>query len=810
MALPPVPPVDDLLDDVTVEEYDDGSVDVVFPDDEEDAIDEDYMEGYYTEGFFENLVDKFSPEELSKIAREVIDSSEADDESRAEWTDTIQKGLNLLGLRIEEDSGLFEGACAAYHPLILENAVKYQSKASSELLPAGGPVKTQIIGKVTDEKELQAARVKDFMNYDITVVMEDFSAEIEKLLFVQAIMGSGFTKTYYNMNMGRKVTEFVSPDQVIVPYNITDLRKCYRFTHRILKDKNDLIFDMHNGLYKKYSLGPTKSDETYEVEVDADETLGPPVQYDLTPVQNKINQLLGLCNSNDEGYILLEQHVHKNFKSLAKQDGEEVDIPLPYVITVDKASLKVLSIRRNWKEGDKKYKRKQYFTHWPFVPGFGFYGLGYLHLLGNFNLTLTTILRSLVDAGMFANMQGGFKVKGLKIIGGNDPIAPGEFKDIEASGIDLDKAIKPLPYKEPSQTLYQLLEFIESRGQKFADSTEQVIADSTNYGPVGTTLALLEASTKFFSAIHKRLHNSMKQVLRIHAELNHECLPEEYPFEVIGGERTIFRKDFDGGVDIIPVSDPNSPSQAHRTAIAQTRLSLAQAAPQIHDLREAYKDVYIGMGIEQNLEKILPKPEEAIEQDPVSDLMAASAGKPIKAFPGQDHDAHMQIKMNFLNDPTFGGNPAAQSLLPLIQANITEHLMLKYQESIAAMAQSTPPDQAKGLAAITIASSQLAQQGQQLAQIAEQGGLEDPARIIANAEVQKVQVEKERVDSKLVADLGKLALDQQKLDLEYIKEANKNEQFKDELKVDLTKEAIKARAQSTKDAVSKMKKESED
>lgn len=772
-------------------EYDeDGSVVVDFG-----TEDQEFNNKIYQEGHYENLVDLFSEEELSAIANEVIDATESDNTSRGQWLDTIELGLDALGLKVEEDSGLFPGSCAAHHPLIMESAVKFQSKASNELLPANGPCKTEIIGEKSIPKEQQANRVKDFFNYDLMEVMEEYTSEMERLLLVISVYGSAFTKTYYDASLERKVTEFVSADVVVVPYHATDLRRANRFTHIIYKDKINMLYDMDSGLYKSYDLDGEKGEW---------ESLGKPSPPQLSQVQLKYNEIIGIAqnvSATDEVYTLYEQHVYKVLKNVPEQKK----LPLPYVITVDYNSRKVLSIRRNWKEDDKKKRRRDCFVHWSFVPGFGFYGLGYLHLLGNFQITLTAILRSLVDSGQFANMQGGFKAKGLKIIGDNEAIAPGEFKEVEAPNMDLSKAIYPLQYKEPSTVLFQMLQFMEARGQKFADSTEQVIADSTNYGPVGTTMALLEASTKFFSAIFKRLHKAQKLNFKIMKELNYECLPDTYPYDVAGASRTVFKDDFDGSVEVIPVSDPNISSQAHRTTMAQTQLQIAQMFPDKHDIRETLFSIYTNMNFD-NIEKILPAPEEAQMLDPLSDIMAASSGKPIKAFEGQNHDAHINVKMSFLQDPTLGQNPALQRIIPVLQNNITEHTMLKYKEMMTAQMQQGQADPMQETAQVE-AAQKLQQLNELATKVQAAGGMEDPAMLVAKAELMKAQNEANRIKAKEDTDNAKLNLEAAQLDLDKIKEANANSKFKDTLIAGINKEHMKHQVAATKSSLDRLGKD---
>ena len=475
---------------------DDGGVEVEFGEIEEMVISGPMG------SHFENLAEHLSEEDLTEIGQTVYDSYEADKESREEWEQIFERGFDLLGLKLEETTEPFDGACTAVHPLLIESVVKFQSKASQELFPAGGPVKSQIIGASTIEREKQAQRVKNFMNYQLTQQMPEYFEEQERLLFHLPVMGSAFKKIYYDQLLERPVSELVPVDHFYVSYNAKDLRTADRYTHMIFRSVNDYKKDVVSGMY-----------------LDID--LGKPSAPDIPEMTQKMDEIMGIASSGmdleDPQYVLLEQHCYLDLpEPYSDPDG----IAHPYIVTIEEKSQKVLCIRRNYKEGDPKQEKKLHFIHYKYVPGFGFYGLGLIHFLGNLTMTATTAMRSLVDAGQFANLPGGFKARGVRLVGDNEPISPGEFKEVESTGIDLNKAIITLPYKEPSQTLMAMMQFVIGAGQKFADSTEQVLADSKNSGPVGTTMALLEASSKFFSAIHKRLHKAQKEEVEVLAQIN--------------------------------------------------------------------------------------------------------------------------------------------------------------------------------------------------------------------------------------------------------------------------------------------------
>ena len=732
-------------------------IEVVLPESQEELDIMDFME--VAEEVIEpydhneNLVLRLEEDQLDEISRQVIEGFEADKESRGEWESTFEKGFDLLGLKLRETSEPFEGACTAVHPLLIESAVKFQSKATQELFPAKGPVKTQIVGSPTPDKDKQANRVMDFMNYQLTDQMTEYFEELERMLFNLPIFGSAFKKTYWDMSYERPVSEFIPIDQFYVSNFAADLKQADRYTHVLYRSPNDLKRDIDAGMY------------TIDHYDNEELPMATPVQP--TPIKAKMDRIMGIEPNYDEDpqYTILEQHCYLEIET--EDEENQLTVALPYIVSVDEQSRKVLCIRRNWREDDPRKEKLMWFTHYRFVPGFGFYGLGFIHFLGNLTQTATAALRNLVDAGQFATLPGGFKARGVRIVGSNDAIAPGEFKEVEATGVDLTKSIIPLPYKEPSQTLMSMLQFVAGAGQKFADSTEQVIADSTNYGPVGTTLALLEASTKFFTAIHKRLHYSQRNELRILARINHDYLPDEYPYDIINIEGKIFKSDFDGRVDIIPVSDPNVPSGSHRLAMAQMVMQMAQQAPQgMYNLREVNRVMLDAAGIDHPERFLIPE-QKPMPRDPISDINAASQGMPIKAFPGQDHDAHIVVKQSFIADPTLGQNPIMQALVPILQANIREHMILKYEEQMSGMLQAGIEQAGTGseeaINEITKGAAQeILQNNQRMAQM---GSVEDLEKMTLELQRQQLELEKEKVKIDSVQSAAKIALDEQELEL---------------------------------------------
>ena len=750
---------------------DDGGVIVDFSSDSVEMEASEEIQEWYGD-----LSENLEEEELYEISNDIIDNFNADKDSRGEWESMFERGFDLLGLKLEEGSEPFEGACTAVHPLLIESAVKFQSKASGELFPATGPVKTNILGKATPEKEMQANRVQNFMNYQLTEQMPEYFDEFERMLFHLPLIGSAFKKIYYSSTLKRPISEFVPIDQFYVSYYASDLRNADRYTHVIQKSPVELQKDVAAGVYR-------------------DTILPEPSQLSTSGFANKIDTIIGISPSYDKDpqYVLLEQHCYL--------DIEEEDISLPYIVTVEQQSKQILSIRRNYEQNDPNKEKRSHFVHYRFVPGFGFYGLGLIHFLGNLTMSATAAMRSLIDAGQFANLPGGFKAKGVRMVGDNDPIAPGEFKEVEATGIDLSRAIIPLPYKEPSQTLFQMLGFVTAAGQKFADSTEQVISDAASYGPVGTTMALLEASSKFFSAIHKRLHKSQKDEFRILAKIDYDYLPNEYPYEVPFEDRSIFKKDFDGRVDIIPVSDPNIPSNAHRMMLANMALQMAQQSPPgMFNIEELNRTILNAANM-PNIEQILPPKIEPQELNPVSDIMAVTKGLPIAAFPGQNHDAHIQVKTLYLQDPMNGANPIMQRIKPVLESNIQEHSVLKYQEQMSGVAeqmmQQMPPEEAQKPSVIEMAMAQAAQQIMNANKA--MGMAQSPEQQLVALEQAKVELEKQKIQSDTAVQAAELELKNKKLELD------ENKQILDMLDAGITNKFKREKAEADRESKEELK-----
>jgi hypothetical protein len=744
----PMSPVEETDMNATFQVEDDGGVTVDFATEETLMKPSEEIEEWYGD-----LCETLQEEDLLTIAMDVIENYQADKDSRGEWESMFERGFELLGLKLEPGSEPFEGACTAVHPLLIESAVKFQSKASQELFPSSGPVKANILGKVTPDKQSQANRVQNFMNYQVTEQMPEYFDEFERMLFHLPLIGSAFKKIYYNSTLKRPVSEFIPIDQFYISYFATDLRNADRYTHVIYKSPIELERDIRAGVYK-------------------DVELPEPNQTNLTSFTEKMDTILGISPSSDKDpqYILLEQHCYL--------DIEGQDQSLPYIVTVEEQSRTVLSIRRNYEQNDPNVEKRSHFVHYRFVPGFGFYGLGLIHFLGNLTMSATAAMRSLIDAGQFANLPGGFKAKGLRMVGDNEPISPGEFKEVEATGVDLAKAIIPLPYKEPSSTLFQMLQFVASAGQRFADSTEQVISDAASYGPVGTTMALLEASSKFFTAIHKRIHKSQKDELRILAKIDYDYLPNEYPYDVPFEDRSIFKKDFDGRIDIVPVSDPNIPSNAHRMMMANMALQMAQQSPPGMFNIEALNRTILNAANMPNLEEILPSKIEPKALDPVSDIMAVTKGIPIAAFPGQDHDSHMKVKMAYLQDPMNGANPVMQRIRPILEANIQEHSVMKYQEQMTGVAESIieqmPAENQKDPAVIDMVMAKASEQVMNANKAL--GQAQSPEQQLVALEQAKVELQKQKLESDTMVQAAEMEIKNKQLELD------ENDQIIDMLK----------------------------
>ena len=609
-----------------------------------------------------NLAEVIDERFLMDISSELLGYYEDDKSSRQEWEDAYTDGLSLLGIRYEEREEPFRGSSGVTHPVIAEAVTQFQAQAYKELLPSSGPVRTQVVGAATPEVQSQAQRVQEFMNYQIVHRMEEYDPEMDRLLFYLPLAGSAFKKVYFDDMLDRAVSRFVPADDLLVPYNATDLQSASRITHVIRMNSNDVRKYQAGGFYRDVDLLP------YEQEDE---------------VREKERRLMGVekTSSDEQDCTILEVHTDldlQGFEHVNPIDGEPTGIKLPYIITIDEGSSKVLSVRRNWTEGDDLYRRIEYFTHFKFLPGLGFYGFGLLHMIGGLGRSATSILRQLIDAGTLSNLPAGFKARGIRIRDSDEPLSPGEFRDIDVPGGALRESIMPLPYKEPSQTLMSLLGFVVDAGRRFAAIADMQVGDGNQQAAVGTTVALLERGSKVMSAIHKRLHYAQKQEFRMLARVFAESLPPMYPYNVYGAEASIKQMDFDERVDVIPVSDPNIFSMSQRLALAQTQLQLAQASPEMHNMYEAYRRIYEAIGV-HNIEALLPAPQPPQPVDPATENAASVNMQPLKAFPGQDHDAHMTAHIIFMKTPIPGSTPP---IFAALQGHLCEHIALKAREEV--------------------------------------------------------------------------------------------------------------------------------
>jgi len=585
-----------------------------------------------------NLVAYFNDSELTEIANKTLGAWEADNESRKDWRDTYIKGLDLLGMKIEDREEPFPGASGVHHPLLAEAVVQFQAQAYKELLPAGGPVSTKVLGSEDNERVKQAERVKDFLNYLIVDVMEEYDADMDQLLFNLPLAGSAFKKTYFDPVKERTVSKFVSADHITVPYTASNLQDTPRIIHDFIMPGNTVLKYQENGFYTDAHIPKPATPEQSEVEKKEAELSG----QTMTDFEH------------DEDYTMLESHQNLDHELLTSPKG----VAMPYIVTIEKDSGTVLSIRRNYKEGDPLYNRLDHFTHYKFLPGLGFYGFGLIHMIGGLTSSATAILRQLIDAGTFATLQGGFKAKGMRIDGEDEPLEPGEFRDVDAPGGMIKEAIMPLPYKEPSSVLAMLLGSLVETGQRFASIADMQVGDTSGQQqPVGTTVAMLERGTKVMSSIHKRLHKAQKHEFRILARLVHESLPEDqpYPYATQGSSGNIVKADFDDRVDVIPVSDPNIFSMAQRIMLASQQLQMAQAAPELHNGKEAYRRMYVAMGVD-DVETLLKPDEKPQMLTPMQEHRRVFENKKLEPLAEMNHEAHLQAHLTFLKHPALQQN----------------------------------------------------------------------------------------------------------------------------------------------------------
>ena len=703
-----------------------------------------------------NLAEVLDEKLLNELSSELRGQYEEDLESRDEWKEGYVKGLDLLGIKYEERTEPFDGASGVTHPLIAESVTQFQAQSYKELLPSGGPVKINIMGNRTLEREAQAARVREFMNYQITEVMEDYDTDTDQMLFYLPLAGSTFKKIYYDQTRGTAVSKFVPAEDLVVPYQASDINTVSRLTHVLKMDENTIRKMQVAGIYR-------------DVEISASDD-------DQDVVQEKKDELEGASKGySDEVFSVLEMHVNldlEGFEDMGR-DGQPTGIKLPYIVTLDQGSGEILSITRNFEQNDPLKRKIQYFVHYKFLPGLGFYGFGLIHMIGGLGRAATSILRQLIDAGTLSNLPAGFKARGIRIRNDDEPLAPGEFRDIDAPGGDLRNSIVPLPFKEPSGTLSNLLAALIEAGRRFVSIADQKLGESSGDMPVGTTVAMLERGMKVMSAIHKRLHYAQKTEFRLLAKIFGENLPQQYPYEIAGAEQQIYAADFDGRVDVLPVSDPNIFSMAQRVALAQTQLQIAQSNPDIHNLPAAYRRLYQALEV-QNIDEILPPKKEPMPMDPSIENARALQGEVVVAFPQQNHDQHIANHILFMKTPIVATSP---NVMAILYAHILEHISLKSNAIAQGEAQqavqmqllaqqgavdpaSVPPPITPEIVASRVAELEAQFTAEFIQQMAPPEGQEDPLVTIRKQELAIRAAEAQRSAE---VDQQKLGLEAQKL-----------------------------------------------
>tara|TARA_R110000868_G_scaffold344666_2_gene605759 strand:- start:1017 stop:3509 length:2493 start_codon:yes stop_codon:yes gene_type:complete len=734
--------------EIEIEEDDEG----LMPDGD-DAVEE----AEENSEFNENLAEDLEEAQLTQLAGDLIGEFEDDISSRKDWIQTYVDGLELLGMKVDDRSEPWPGACGVYHPLLAEAVVKFQAETMMETFPALGPVRTKVIGKETPAKRDAAARVQDDMNYQLTDVMVEYRPEHERMLWGLGLAGNAFKKVYYDPSLGRQVAMYVTADDVVVPYGASSLETAGRVTHVMRKTENEMAKLQRDGFYR-------------------DVDLGDPVDT-LDEVEKAIAEKLGFRAETDNRYKLLEMHVDLVIEDDNYRDEEDADVALPYVVTLDKASMEVLAIRRNWDPDDKKKLKRNHFVHYSYVPGFGFYAFGLIHLIGAFAKSGTSIIRQLVDAGTLSNLPGGFKTKGLRVKGDDTPISPAEWRDVDVSSGTMRDNIMPLPYKEPSGVLFQLLGTIVEEGRKFAGAADMKISDMSGQAPVGTTLAILERTLKMMSAVQARVHYAMRQEFKLLKGIIRDYTPDTYPYEPEEGSRKAKKSDYDN-VEVIPVSDPNAATMAQKIVQYQAVIQLAQMNPQIYDMPYLHRQMLEVLGI-KNAQKLVPlvDDEDRKPRDPVSENMDIINGKPVKAFIYQDHEAHIIVHTTAMQDPKImqllGQNPQAQTMMAAMQAHIAEHLGFEYRKQVEQQAGvPLPPPDAEMDKDTELAVSRLAaaaaqqllqknqseaqqQQNQQMAQ--------DP---LVQMQMQELQIKQQELQLKAQKFMAEAAEKNDKLDIE--------------------------------------------
>jgi hypothetical protein len=731
----------------------------------------------------DNLAEFLDEGILAQIGSDLTEKYEDYRTSRKDWEETYIKGLDLLGFKYITRTEPFRNASSVSHPVLAEAVTQFQAQAYKELLPADGPVRTEIFGTTTQQKEQQANRVKEFMNYQIMNVMKEYEPEFDQMLFYLPLSGSTFKKVYYDSLLQRAVSKFIPADDLIVPYSATSLEDADAVIHVIKTSENELKKQQVSGFYKKIDLGqpPLKEDE----------------------VSKKERELQGIrVSKQDDVYTILECHVNLDIEGYEDKDpqtGEPTGIKLPYVVTIEESSGDVLSIRRNYKQGDPLKNKIQYFVHFKFLPGLGFYGFGLIHMIGGLSRTATTALRQLLDAGTLSNLPAGFKMRGIRVRDDAQPIQPGEFRDVDAPGGNLRDAFMPLPFKEPSATLLQLMGIVVQAGQRFASIADAQVGDMNQQAAVGTTIALLERGSRVMSAIHKRLYAALKNEFDLLAKVFSTYLPPVYPYDVIGGSREIKVSDFNNHVDVLPVADPNIFSQTQRISLAQTQLQLAQSNPQIHNLYQAYRSMYAAIGI-KDIDLILPPPQQPKPMDPAMEHIAATSGTPFQAFTNQDHQAHIDAHLNFMQLNSVRNNPMA---IMSLQRNIVEHISLMAQEHVqiefAEDIQKAKQQQQQMMAQVQNNPQMMAQVQQQIQQQQQQllNRIESRKAMLISEMTKDFAQEENKITSQFDSD-PLLKLKAREIDLRSVENEQKRKESEDRLALDKMKALLNQNSDDNK------------
>jgi hypothetical protein len=706
------------------------------------------------EDFDANLADFMSDSALDSLGGELVSDFDKDINDRKDWIKTYVEGLKLLGLKYEERTEPWNGACGVFHPMLTESVVRFQSEGIMETFPAAGPVKTQILGKDTPIKEEASARVREDMNYQLTEVMVEYRPEHEKLLWNLPLSGSAFKKVYYDPSIGRQVAMFIPAEDIVVPYGASNLERAERVTHVMRKTENEILKLQEAGFYSDVDLGEPSGE--------------------LDDIEKQKAEEMGMSALQDERFRILEMHVDLDLEGYehTDKDGEKTGIALPYVVTVEKATTKILAIRRNWYEDDSLHIKRQHFVHYQYIPGFGFYGYGLIHLIGGYAKSATMLIRQLVDAGTLSNLPGGLKSRGLRVKGDDTPIAPGEFRDVDVPSGSIRDNILPLPYKEPSQVLFALFQNIVQEGRQFASAGDMNVSDMSAQAPVGTTLAILERTLKVMGAVQARMHYSMRQEFRLLKAIIADYTPEEYDYEPVDGSRRAKKSDYDM-VAVIPVSDPNAATMAQKIVQYQAALQLAQTAPQLYNLPLLHRQMIEVLGI-KNAAKLIPIEDDAKATDPVQENQNVLTGKPVKAFIEQDHQAHIAVHTSMLQNPKImgliGQTPQGQALTAAMMAHINEHLAYAYRKEVEQTVglllpteeqeKNMAPEVAAQVAQLAAqASTRMTQQAQSMAaQQQAQQQAQDPLIQMQQQELQikmqelQLKVQKQQVDAAAKAD----------------------------------------------------------